>query len=388
MTGHGSVCFGGESPGAAQRFFRAELPAFATGLFGWKTEVGRFVLPPRPELESDLRLRGWDWDMESEAPPEPEPCDIITLRLMDDLDLSEPDAPRFGNGNVAEIERARAAGQIVLYDLDDDVWNIPAWSPAHNAKHSIDAGRRAIDLDVLNANIAASDGVMVTTPRIAEVVRHEIPDVRDVWVMRNGIYPDAFDLPHEPTEGRRLRVGWMGGVDHHGPHLRTMWEALDAVSEAGAEFIHFGRTRLDGGNADRLYDEIRAVVPGLRVGWMEWVPHHQVPQRLACLDIAIIPRVPTPFNEGQSFSSGLQYAAAGVPFLVSPSEEYRILEAQGAGIVCESAEDWRTHLTALLTDHEWRAECAAVGKAAVAEHHGVDPTGRRYHELFTSLMAR
>jgi glycosyltransferase involved in cell wall biosynthesis len=116
------------------------------------------------------------------------------------------------------------------------------------------------------------------------------------------------------------------------------------------------------------------------------VDFRQLPAMLAEIDIGIVPRVPGPFNEGQSFSSGLEYAAAGCPFVAYPSGEYRLLNEQGAGLVAGSVDEWRDQLDLLLRAPAVRDTWRQMGRAVVAEKHGPKRIGIQYHQLFEQLL--
>ncbi len=330
------------------------------------------------EISRDPRLRAHQSTLETFEDVVP---DVITIRLMDDVDLLDLEKARNPAEMPDSIRRAREAGQVVLCDLDDDVWNIPDWNPAKRNKHQVSKKSRAYDLDCLEANIAASDGVMVTTPHVAEMVEKHVPGA-NVWVMRNGIDPKDFEVPHR--KHKRLRVGWMAPGYSYWPHLEPMVSALSVLDEFDAEFAHLGWTP----ETDERTQDMWAKIPCENVIGLEWTPFEGLAKNLATCDVAIIPRLWSGFVEGHSHSSGLEWACASVPFLVQHSMEYQRLSSLGAGVVCTSLPSWELMLRELLGDAEKRKRLAVDGKKAAIKHHGLAATGRAYHELFTGLLAR
>jgi hypothetical protein len=381
MVSRRTVCFGGEGKAQAGRYFRADLPAKAIGLYGWRAETAQY--PLFPQTEAGLKrygpmIRGWDG--ENQRRPR-RPCSIVTIRIMDDV-VVDPVTQKAAinykmDSMAADITRAREAGQIVLYDVDDDIWHLPEWSPAAMAMHKLMPNVRACDLDVVDANIRSCDGVLVSTPYLKKVVEAEGFGV-PVYLMRPGIDSSVY-LPK--SKDRPLRVGWMGSMSHHLQHLRTMQVALAALPKYNAEFLHMGW--LPGDRSDVLLEELVC-----RKGQMRWGDIASVPEMLRHVDIGLIPRVPTTFNESQSVTSGLQYAASGTPFLVSPSEEYSRLEELGAGKVCRTVPDWRQGIEDLLSLSSFRRNEAERAKECVEAEFGLRPTGRHYHELFTELLEK
>ncbi len=365
-----SVCFGGESGTGACRYFRAEIPAKALKPLGWNTSVSAYVLTPTTDSalkQYGPRLRGWDGGKHIGKPP-----DIMTLRIMDDVVLT-PEANYRMEGMALDILRARSAGQIVLYDIDDDLWHLPEWSPAAQAMNKMVPYARACDLDVVNANIEVCDGVITSTDYLAEILRKRF-DV-PVYVVRPGIDPSVY----LPRSDGPLRVGWMGSMSHHLPHLRTMQTALDCLPKYDAEFMRLGY--IEGDRSEEGLQELPC-----RVGQMPWGGIEELPRKLSHIDVGIIPRVLEDFNEGQSVTSGLQYAAARIPFLVSPSAEYERLEHLGAGKVCRTINDWRQGLSDLLEFPTGRTFEAERARECVEVEFGLDATGRHYHDLFSELL--
>jgi hypothetical protein len=386
MSKRNTVTFGVEDPGQAGAYFRGELPAQALKPLGWVASTARFALTPHTdEMLRDYgpRIRGWN----GPGTKIQKPASITTLRIMDDVvvDTSGQVDKNYHMENMAgDIRRAVDDGQIVLYDIDDDIWHIPEWSPAAKAMHKLAPNVRATDLAVVNANMAECSGVIVSSAALVPIVKEQHPTM-PVYLMRPGVDPSIYAPAaygcDKPTDtGRPLRVGWMGSISHHLPHLRTMQIALTVLTEFDAEFMRLGYIK-----GDRS-EELLAELP-CRVGQMPWGPVQDLPQKFAQLDLAIIPRVPTSFNESQSVTSGLQYAAAGIPFLVSPSDEYWRLESLGAGRVCCRISEWEQGLSDLLEDSAYRRVEAERAREVVDAEFGVEATGLEYHLLFERLLS-
>ena len=366
-----SIGFGGQHD-SALRYFRGEIPAKGLRQFGWRADVETLVICEREG--TDGRFLPWDG---KHQPREARP-DVMVLRTTNDFSMA---FDTLGNGSLPDdVTRAQDAGQRIVLDIDDDLWNIPEWSIAHAAT----AGDTPqVELAMIEKLMGMVDGVSVSTPRIAQVVADRVPDAR-VAVLRNGIDLKDFS-PHEPTEGRRLRVGWMGGAKMHGPHLRQILPALDALSGLDVEFIHMGWVEESAPESETLANEIRHAAPGVTLGWMDWMDYSVLRRALAHIDIGLIPRVPSEFNEGQSSSSGMAYAAAGIPFLVAPSAEYARLAEHGAGTICYTLDDWRSGLEMLATNTRYREARIAEGYRAVAMHCGVAGVGADWHDFLTGL---
>lgn len=354
------------------RYFRADIPARAVSHFGWDAYSYDCLLAPTSKIEiaREPRLRGTSML----APVATDPPDVITLRMRDDLDITNIDAPP----NMPEqVLRARAAGQIVLYDIDDDYWKIPEWSPAYDAKSSWDQRRRAHDVELMAAMMEACDAVTVSTDAVAASVRANTKCTR-VYVMRNGI--DLMDFGTPKRHDGPLRVGWMGSVTFHGEHLVSIMDALEVLGDYGAEFWHFGASR--DLRASSLHDRIPAPVVGL-----EWRNFDLLMPLLCQVDVALIPRwMGNTFAEGHSTSSGLEWAASGVPYIATRTKEYADLSAKGCGWVASDIDQWRDALKRLLgAPRTYRKSVARRARDTALKEHGLAATGTRWAEVLAEV---
>jgi hypothetical protein len=77
-------------------------------------------------------------------------------------------------------------------------------------------------------------------------------------------------------------------------------------------------------------------------------PIVQYPKILEPIDIGIIPLNDIEFNHAKSYIKGLEYAAAGIPFVTSYSPEYQNLVDGGIGRLAKTKSEWIYHLDELL----------------------------------------
>jgi len=73
----------------------------------------------------------------------------------------------------------------------------------------------------------------------------------------------------------------------------------------------------------------------------------------------------------------LEYAAAGIPFIASPTEEYRFLHSKGVGRLAETPDDWREHAHELL-DPDVRIVEAARQRDIVAREFNIETKGQEW----------
>ena len=81
---------------------------------------------------------------------------------------------------------------------------------------------------------------------------------------------------------------------------------------------------------------------------MGMAPISMYPELFKPIDIGIVPLNDIPFNHAKSYIKGLEYAAAGIPFISSYSPEYQYLADNGIGRIANNQEEWERHLGDLL----------------------------------------
>jgi hypothetical protein len=96
------------------------------------------------------------------------------------------------------------------------------------------------------------------------------------------------------------------------------------------------------------------------------VPILSYPGLLLPIDIGIIPLNNIQFNHAKSFIKGLEYAAAGVPFVASALPEYELLASQGIGRIARTDAEWEANLTDLL-DYRLRRDEMIVNREVLEQ---------------------
>jgi len=283
----------------------------------------------------------------------PPSCDVLVLQRPMTAHL------------VDVIRFHRAAGVAVVVEVDDhfeaiDPANVawptvqPRLNPHRNFHHLREACRIA-------------DLVVVSTPALAaHYGRHG-----RVVVIENHI-PRAY-LHALPDQHDDLRLGWSGSVDTHPRDLQVTRGAVARVLRRhdltfhliGAGRVHFTDpdTGLDVETTDPRIVKNLSFYDGQRFAHTNgWLPLGAYSRAMAELDIGIVPLALSAFNEAKSWLKGLEWAALGVPFVASPTGQYRDLVAQGAGRIAGRPRDWERELDLLITNDDYRGELAQAGR--------------------------
>ena len=238
-------------------------------------------------------------------------------------------------------------GIAVVLDLDDDFDSL---SPSHAMHRTIEQKKTYV-----HQACQMADLVTCTTPALVERYGygHGV-------VIPNYVPESMFDIAGVEHNG--VWVGWTGTIASHPNDLQQTRGALAAALSPGSEFTVVGP---DTGVADAL-GLTRVLSSGL-------VHLDNYPAAYASFDVAIVPLEPTPFNDAKSWLKGLEAAALGVPFIASPTAEYRRLTALGAGQLATTRKEWVKHLQRLIRHHDYRLEMGEkarqVARNLTVENH-------------------
>lgn len=264
--------------------------------------------------------------------------------------------------------RARTPDTRLVYELDDDVWNIEqvnfgAWS------HFQDGPTR----EAVAAYAEMADLVTVTTEPLAEVMRRYNPNVA---VLPNHIPAWVLDLP--APQGDRPAVGWHGGVSH-GLDIQVVAQPL-------RRFLN----RHPAWDAVLIGADYRATVKHRRCGYIPWTHVTDDPEgfyRSIDFDIGLAPLRWSEFNRSKSANKALELAARGIPVIATDAEPYRDFVLHGVtGYLVKRDHEWLKYLTDLANDDAMRAEMGAKAKE-VARGWTIEAGYKLWEQAYGGLLA-
>jgi hypothetical protein len=248
-------------------------------------------------------------------------------------------------GLANHIRLSQAYGQKVINDVDDWYWGL---DPSNNAfKHSHPKFNTKENTNHYRSILSRSDLVTVSTPYLHERLRGLFK--HDSAVMPNTVDIQRFTLK-EHTDSTVPTVGWAGSTAHRSGDLETVAGIIKPMKRSGRiNLLHVG----DHAGAPSFASKL-----GLNLDEVETRPlvsSAHYPSSLV-MDIGIVPLRVTPFNRAKSDIKGLEYSAAGVPFVAQQIDSYSELHATGVGRIAKRPMDWLRHIKHLAEDPLLRRE--------------------------------
>ena len=273
------------------------------------------------------------------------------------------------HANVAHtFELMRKRDQRVIVDVDDFHYGLTPENVAFdttNPRRNAQSNRMYYEIGIRSA-----DRVTVSTGYLADFyeARH-----RNVVLVRNGIDAVKFDVIEQPEFPT---YGWVGG---------TLWRSGDVELLANwlPSFVKDRKVKVQhAGHIPGDSKHFGARVGLKRVDTKPMVPLNDYPTLFNDIHVGFVPLNLVPFSEAKSYLKGLEYAASGIPFIASPTHEYRLLHEAGVGRLAATPDEWRDHATELL-DRDVRFAEAERQREIVMREFDIS---RRGDEWFSALL--
>jgi hypothetical protein len=286
---------------------------------------------------------GWDVDAGDERYDFDLPV-IFIQRIMD-------------KGIGQQIAIARANGQIIIQDIDDDFWSIPKWNTAY--WHTHPSKNSEANTDFYAEALANSNLIITSTPHLT----NKMKKLNDFVVqIENHVDVDRFaqarkDMPN----WEETKIGWTGSVGMKTVDLNCTkpWAGMFNWHHIG----HVDIVPLAGVLGERVSISTSPLCASSEYA------HHFL------FDVGVVPlQHDAEFNAAKSFIKGLEYSAAGLPFVASPAPEYvRFSKEQGVGFIAweNKPKQWIKHLKALVNDRDYREFQGLVAQDKVRQSYDV-----------------
>jgi glycosyltransferase involved in cell wall biosynthesis len=165
-----------------------------------------------------------------------------------------------------------------------------------------------------------------------------------------------------------VRIGWIGTPlnKHHLESIRPAVEAL--VRERDFVFVVIG-----------LNGPINWDVPQRR--FVRWRLEFET-DLFSSFDIGIMPLLDSPFAQGKCAFKLIQYMAAGLPVVASPTGVNREVVQPGInGYLAETSDEWIHALRQLIDDSDLRRKLGENGRRLVQQNFSLEASWMRYGEI-------
>lgn len=273
-------------------------------------------------------------------------CDVIVMQRVMNADVAD------------KMGGAIASGQVILNDIDDWFWGVSTKNIATHGLYSDPDDNLNHYKKILSRSTAVICSTTYLQSRIAPWCRGNVE-----------VFPNFVDLARFTPRSQRKDpvVGWAGSTMSRSGDLEQLRGKLEPVLREGLKFKHVGHADSymhDGEIKERPTFAQMAGIPDEKVAREPLVDPSLYGGALK-FDIGLVPLSDVPFNLAKSNIKGLEYTAAGIPFVASDTPEYRALhENFGIGQIVRKPKDWSKHILA-MRDIETRRDMVDAATVAV-----------------------
>lgn len=297
-----------------------------------------------------------DWDKQTHFD-----CDVVIMQRCMFADI--PD----------KMNAAKAAGQILVNDVDDWYWGLSTANGAFVASHP--KYNENENINHYRSILARSSAITTSTPYLKN--RLSSFATCNIEILPNCVRTELFDA-HQDSGSDVPIVGWVGSTAHRSGDLEILAGVLGQMLDQGKIRLHHS------GHVSqypKFADAIK-VNPDL-VTTLPMAAPHQYPSLLQ-FDIGIAPLSDMPFNKAKSAIKLLEYSAAGIPAVVSKLDAYSLIHEEiGIGRLAKRPKDWIRHIEQ-LRDPAVRLEEGKFARQAV-QVYDVANGAKRFSTFIDSL---
>jgi len=273
------------------------------------------------------------------------------------------------------VEAEMRAGKKIVVDIDDWFDDLP---DTNRAKQTTDPEKNPDNnRDIYFEIIDMAHAIICSTQFLYDQYSARYPS-KPVFMVRNSI--DIARWPQRKMQPKLPVIGWCGATPWRANDLEQLAPFMnDYLKSRHLTFHHAGHIQ----NAHSVA-ELMQVDPSI-VCLEPMQPITNLPQMLQKIDIGIVPLNDLPFNHAKSYLKGLEYAAAGIPFVASDLPEYRLLAENGVGRIATTAEEWIKHLDE-LQEYKPRFEEAQNNYGIVKDKYSMTSMSSKWLSVFYEIM--
>lgn len=267
------------------------------------------------------------------------------------------------------------------------------WSQDLDRAESAETYRRRRDTDT-RCMLAAGAVITLSQSMREDIISRGVP-AEQVHVVPNGVDTAAFtprprraDLLERYGLTGRFVFGYVSNLDHYREGQELLVDAAVALREQGIDAVAL--IVGDGARRAEIEAHAEAIGAGDAVVLTGRVPHEEVLDHYALVDVFVVPRVDeqaarlvTPLKPFEAMAAGLPVLVSDLPALMEITGDGERGESFTAG----DPEALTRALVRLAGDPERRDELARAGRAWVESERSWTANGERYREIYERVLA-
>jgi glycosyltransferase involved in cell wall biosynthesis len=284
----------------------------------------------------------------------------------------------YSQTNFNALGVLKQMGLKLVYDLDDDMWSVPSYNPAHLLFRKLLPG--------FHICAVQAHAITVSTEHLKLMVRRELgKECPPIFVAENSMDFNLF-RPVSPeyrlNRNGRVVVGWAGTNTHSGD-VKKVFDLvpalLDELPQMDFELVGLPMPETWKRFGDRIRTRDYIPVAEFQRYWASWQ-----------WDVALAPLERNKFNLSKSSIKMLEASTLGIPCVASRIASYekfaRYSKELPKYVMADSGAEWKRKIRDLVVDKGLResvgAEMLRVGK----EYYNIAKNAVRWQTVFDSVL--
>src|SRR5688572_29627867 len=195
---------------------------------------------------------------------------------------------------------------------------------------------------------------------------------KNVTIVPSSVDIDSYTIETRRTLSDRPVIGWTGSYStiQYLDNLKTTLQQLATRERFKLRVVGVPDYRIEGVDVEAV----------------SWNPETEVTD-LRAIDIGLMPLTDDEWTRGKCGMKALQYMALGIPTVCSPvGVNPRIIRDQENGLLAETEDQWKDHLTRLLHSPELRERLGNAGRVTVEAGYSLSTHAPAVYQIFKSVV--
>ncbi len=258
----------------------------------------------------------------------------------------------------------------IVLDTDDNVNATRPFNPGYRGYHP---GAPSLHWNKVTAQTV--DAITVSTENLRQV---HLRDNKNIYVLPNSLEIDRW-LNTKRPEHEEIRIGCLLSSSHH-EDAKILEKVIPVIMEKYPK-VHFYYTNM----YSYIFDNPTYAD---RIHKVPWIALKNWPESVVKLglDIGLAPLVDNLFNRAKSNLRYLEYSAAGMAPVVSPTEPYKCVKHNKTGLIATTTQDWIDHISTLIEDKKKRESIAQAAQKYVKTTYSANKNAIIWIEAYKRII--
>lgn len=290
---------------------------------------------------------------------------------------SRLDKDRVGEEDLAILQRQYKAdvfhpimkakkekGMKVVYEIDDDLFNVPKWNPAYKI-----LGQKTVQ-DNTKRFLENVDAVFTTTHQLKDTYKNYC---KRIYVLPNSVDYDVL-IPRPPSNSKRKVILWQGSHTHL-KDVEIIRKTLEKLTKDDDVFVKLWRIDMGIKNTH--------LVP--------FVNFEDFYAMFSQLDgyIGLAPISAVQFNKGKSNLKFLDYTSHGMVTVASDFGEYaNTIVDNATGLLANNPNEWYEKIRWLLNNEDEYNRILENAQKFVKENYDINKNYLLWKQAIDEVMSK